>query len=98
MALTKYEKNQETMDVHLYDFDLEDVGVRDLRKIVRAGLAACHRREYKGTEITPTLLVVYLRDGDFFYEVIFKEGTRKFSIARKQSTLDRLAQQYKIKV
>ncbi len=98
MALTKYEKNQRKMKVYLSDFDLKDVGVRDLRKIVRAGMAVCHRNEYDGAEITPTLLVVYQRDGDFFYELMFKQGSRTFSTKHKQSTLDRLARKYKIKV
>ena len=98
--LTPAEANRRRLKVHSKNFDLEKLGIRDLRKIVRAGLALCERVELCGEPDVKSdkLYVTRNEDGSFSYEYHYTHKSAPLQDKYLQSTLDRLARKYSIKV
>ncbi|MBW2986061.1 hypothetical protein KY333_01695 [Candidatus Woesearchaeota archaeon] len=98
--LSPAEKNKRRMKIHATNFALEDIGVINLRKIVRAGLALCERVElHEIPNVKAEDLYVTLNsDGLFTYEYHYTHEEVPLKNAYKQSALDCLARKYDIKV
>jgi len=98
--LTPVERNQKRLRIHAENFDFEDLGIKDLRKIVCASLALCEMAAFHDMPDVRAkdLYVTQNIGGSFSYEYHYKHGPVPLQNKYPQSTLDRLARKYKIKV
>ena len=98
--LSPAEANRRRLRIHSVDFEFEDLGIKGLRKIVRAALALCERVELCGVPDVKAEALFVSRSGNdsFSYIYKYKHGPVPLKDTYKQSTLDRFARKYKIKV
>jgi hypothetical protein len=98
--LSPAEANRRRMRIHSIDFEFENLSIKGLRQIVRAALALCERTELCGVPDVKAEALFVSRSGDdsFSYIYKYKHGPVPFKDTYKQSTLDRLARKYGIRI
>ena len=98
--LSPAEANRRRLKIHTTNFNPEKIGVTGLRKIVRAALALCERTELHEVPnvFAKDLYITLEPDGLFTYEYHYDHEEVPLIDKYKQSTLDRLARKYDIRV
>ncbi|MBW3004353.1 hypothetical protein KY310_00785 [Candidatus Woesearchaeota archaeon] len=93
-------KNQKRLRIISTNFEFDDLSIDDLRRVVRASTALCSRVELHGEPDVKAerLYVTREADGALSYRYQYKHVDVPIEDKYPQSTLDRLARTYNIKV